>query len=333
MGWTLGGIASQGMRGASFGRARWIDTAPRARAIEAASQDRPDVFARAFSRRLSSLEPAEREAVELAVARVKHDAPVIERIVATGAPVQAVERFSRRWGSLEPKVRAFVRDPLALSAQGRLNWLGEQPVQVDSTTCGAASLSMMLAITDPLVAAWIARGVDPGYLPKEVLDTLESAEPGDLDSLGGRWEALQRTMHKRATMRALGPAPWPRSLGTPPWRVDNVLRCAGLRFRGHVVDDSNAPEFYAMIDHLRAAVSDGIPCPVYVSGDSRKGIDTVIPRHVVLAVGVEGEAIRLYEPSSGAVVDWNPRTADFKPLKAFGGWSRVAWVVLPRWAA
>ena len=71
--------------------------------------------------------------------------------------------------------------------------------------------------------------------------------------------------------------------------------------------------------------------PLYVAGDSSMGLDAVVPRHVVLMVGREGDDFHVYEPSSGAVhaVPIAQFSQPHGRLAALGNWTRLAWFVLP----
>ncbi len=317
------------------GRRAFVSAAStgRASAALAKASDRPDVFARRCARRLETASFADRKALETALADVGQDAPVIERAIASGAPVAAIAALAASWHGLDPHQRGIIRHPLGAVAPGRVEWQGVHVTQVDQTTCGSASMAIMLMMGDPFVAAWVAAGRrDAWYLSPEALaaDVAADAVGQRLHTVAERWDGLQFALHERATRRALGPFPWPLAYGTPPWRVDNATRFAGLRFRGTMVDDAVADEVTALAVHARAALADGIPVPLYASGDSARGLDTVIPRHVVLLVGVDGEAFLAYEPSSGAVHRLDLTPGGEKPLRALGHWNRVVWAVLPR---
>lgn len=147
-----------------------------------------------------------------------------------------------------------------------------------------------------------------------------------------RWQSLQRILHRQTTRRGLLGAPWPRSLGTPPWRVDDETRFAGLKFRGAVLDDADPDAVAAAVAHASAALRDGIPVPLYTSGDSRSGLATVIPRHVVLLTARTEHGFQVYEPGSGRVVPLaEDRLLGPGPKEpAYGQWTRASWMVLPR---
>ena len=335
MPWTLTGLAARAAR--AVGGPRVVLSASsgtRAQRVQRIAADRPDVMSRACARRLETLSTADRRAIEVAFDHMPGDAPVIERAVASCGPVSGIAALAGAWDTLDEHARAVVRSPLGSASVGPVKW-GETPAQqVDQTTCGAAVASMMLMMGDPLVAAWVAAGRRPGWhLPGEVADAVAAADASgsSLMTLAERWWALQRVVHKRATRRGLGVAPWPRTLGTPPWRIDNVVRYAGLRWRGALIDDASTAEVEGFSAYARAALIDGIPVPLYTGGDSARGLATVVPRHVVLLVGTHDEAFRVYEPSSGHIDVWDPLSAGLSSHHALGGWNRTMWAILPRW--
>lgn len=334
MAWTLPGLAARAVRAA--GGPRVVLSEPNAASaarVYAAAADRPDVMARASARRFASLSVADRRAIDVAFEHMAADAAVVERAVASGAPVSSIAALAGTWERLDEQARNVVRRPLGLGSVGPVRW-GETAVrQVDATTCGAAVAALVLMVGDPFVAMWVAagarRGVEPHEAPRATL--AQAAAPGtDLRTIEARWAALQRVLHTRATARGLGLAPWPRAWGTPPWRIDNVIRYAGLRWRGALIDDARPDEMAGFLTYARAALADGIPVPLYVGGDSRRGVATVMPRHVVLLTAVDGDIVRVYEPSRGEVGAWDPAAVG-EPHAAFGGWNRVMWAILPRW--
>jgi len=332
--WTLVALAARAGR-ALGGRRGFLSDASMGRAstLASAASDRPDVFARQCTRRLATASFADTKAFETALAEMGQDAPVIERAAASGAPIEAVAALAAAWSSLDSEDRALIRYPARRRDVGPVTWGAVRATQVDQTTCGAASMAMMLMIGDPFVAAWVAVGHRAAwYLPPEALAAVVAADAAGrgLHTVADRWHALQRAMHARVTRHGLGLMPWPRAFGSPPWRLDNVTRFAGLSFRGALVDDARADEVAALGVHVRAAVADGIPVPLYASGDSARGLDTVIPRHVVLAVGVDGDGFLVYEPSSGALHRLDLGALGRGPVAALGNWNRIGWAVLPK---
>ena len=83
--------------------------------------------------------------------------------------------------------------------------------QVDATSCGAAAILMARAATDRDYAAAV------------------DAARADVPDLV---ERLQHHVRRRTAAGALGPAPWPRALGTPPWTAARELsRVFGVPYR------------------------------------------------------------------------------------------------------
>lgn len=322
----------------------WNLTAPFARAGTALGIRRPwlqapsfglrtdDVFARATARAIERANPADRRALDVAFEEIGADAPVLRRAVATGAHIAAVASFAGAWSTLGERERAVVRNPLGRFAAGPVS-LGPVPArQVDGTTCGPAALGMMLMMGDPFVALWVMTGRHVGgYVPLEPLVTEVLSK--EIRTVEERWRSLQRELHREATRLALGPFPWPRSLGTPPWRLDNTIRFAGLRFQGRLIDDRNPLEVRGLIVHASAALADGIPVPLYSGGDSAVGLQAVVPRHVVLLVAREPEGFLVYEPGAARVVplaDSALSAGSASRQPALGNWTRVTWAVLPK---
>ncbi len=291
-----------------------------------------DIFTRATARALDRASQADRKALEVAFEEIGPDAQVLRRAIATGAHVAAVASFAGAWDTLDETERAAVRQPVGKVGAGPVTLAGVPARQVDGTTCGPASLSMMLMMGDPFVALWVLTGRHVGgYVPLEPLVTEVLTK--EIRTVGERWRSLQKELHREATRWALGPFPWPRSLGTPPWRIDNTIRFAGVRFQGRIIDDRDPAEITGLIAHASAALADGIPVPLYSGGDSRAGLQAVIPRHVVLLVGRDAEGFLVYEPGAGKVIplpDSRLHTPHAGGHAALGNWSRVTWAVLPK---
>lgn len=207
---------------------------------------------------------------------------------------------------------------------------GARARQVSGTTCGSAVLVMLAATGDPALASWLETGSLPaGQRPPEV-----PAEPVD-GGAAERFAAAQRTVHAATSRRALGPLPWPRSLGTPPWTAAREARFPGVRYRVRPFDDASA-QAPALLGLVEAANRRGQPVPLYVGGDLRRGAAHALPRHVVLAVppppgaGLPG-TLQIYEPAAGSV--FSVRTADLlgrtSAHPALGGWTHVMGILLP----
>lgn len=336
MGWTLTSVVARTLRPLGWGR-RWLGDDARAHAAQViASRPRERLAAlRAWERRLDTSSRADRRALETALAELGDDGDVIVRAGATGAPVDAIAALASGWRRLTADAKAAARDPLADADGARV----EGPVafgvvtarQVDETTCGAATLGMLHAVTDPFVAVWIVAGrLFAGYTPEPVAAAIiEGGRPAA--DIEGRWAQLQRGQHEEVTSRALGLLSWPRSLGTPPWRLAQLARPYGVRYRSAVLDDRSADASSSLVVHAAAALTDGLPVPLYSAGDSDLGLDTVVPRHVILLVEARKDGFLAYEPGKGALMRLSvdafrgpgPR------VRALGNWSRVSWLAMP----
>lgn len=340
MGWTVSSAAARAraaLRGdGRAGAAGSADGAGEGADGDQVREDdapRGDLFDRALVRALGRVTAADAKALRAAQDQILEPG-VVSRAVASGAPLPAIAALAAAWDGLDPVARALVTAPLAGGGErtvpGPLAWGTTRAVQVDSTTCGAAVMAVMLLVGDPFVGLWLATGRTlAGYVPAEVIHVAAEGHPAA--SVTDRWHALQRVLHAATTASSLGPVPWPRSLGTPPWKLDDRTRFAGLRFRGTAPDDSTPELLAPTLAHARRALADGIPVPVFVSGDSSLGLTTVIPRHVVLLVASTPAGFLVYEPGAGVILpiddaDLHPRSGR---LAALGNWSRVAWFVMP----
>lgn len=212
--------------------------------------------------------------------------------------------------------RRYVPPPPAQAGAGRPRHV-ELIRQIDATTCGAAVLTVLAA-----------RG-------------------GNLDSQAVHEPEIQRDFQRRATSvgaRSAWPRPggipaWPRSLGLPPWGLARQARFGGVRYRHQVIDDAT-PRGRGALASLADWVRSGVPVPLYVGGDMRGGVARSVPRHVVLLSTVSGIGARtlwhVYEPSRGVVVELpesalfsgSPRAITARQA-AFGGWWRIAWILIP----
>jgi len=308
-----------------------------------------------------------------------------------GHPAQVADGLVEALGSLRPWERAHVLDPLRRTAldgdlpaarpapreaaaaerpgagsgpgpaDGRFGEplvLGSaRAVQVDGTTCGSAVLAVLAAAGDPVVALWIVTGTDVsrGTSAHVVRQGEAGADARELETASGRFAALQRLLKARTTRAALGPLPWPGSLGTPPWTAARDARYADVRYT-HRIATGDGGQDPVLAGALRAAAA-GVPVPLYTGGDVGTGWSTATPRHVVLLAGVsagagarpgdghgqdptalDGRSCTVYEPSSGTlhrlrVADLLAVGEDGGPSKAvrraLGGWPHVTWALLP----
>ena len=288
------------------------------------------VFARAYRARMAASSPADRKALAACLDQVVVDVDVIERAAASGAPLPAIAALAEGWERLPESTRTHVRNPLGRATPGPVVWGQTAAKQVNQTTCGAAVIAMELMMTDPFVALWVTTGrLLADYLPAEVA-TIDDLGRG-LRSTASRWQGLQRAIHEASNRRALAGLPWPRAFGTPPWRVDNVTRVAGLRFATALLDDSSVGDVSAMVAHASAALRESIPVPMYTGGDSRMGLGAIVPRHVVLLTSVVDHVFMVYEPSSGELRELPAAMwlEDGTVRPALGFWNRICCLVLP----
>lgn len=332
MGWTVTSVAAQ-VATATGLRGNW--TTPYAVAHAAGRAQRggngdDTIFGRTYARVRARASAADAKALDTSRQSLGEDAVIIDRAVASGAPVTAVAAFAAAWDTFPRPVQDVIRDP-AGGGLGNVKFGNVSATQMDDTTCGAAVMAMMLMMGDPLVAAWLMTGRHFGdHLPPEVLSvTLDGPAARSVDM---RWRALQRVVHAQTTRGGLLGAPWPTSLGTPPWQMGNHTRFAGLAFRSAILDDADPESVNAAVANASAALRDGIPVPLYTSGDSSSGLTTVMPRHVVLITGRTETGFHVYEPAAGRVVPLaESRLLGPGPSEpAYGQWTRANWMVLPK---
>lgn len=199
------------------------------------------------------------------------------------------------WGPVGP-----VPPPCPVTLGGRL------VCQVDSTSCGAAVLLMLKATGD-------------GELAQKLEENPEQIGP------------LQRELKARA----LAQAPWPPSLGIPPWALAKAAEFPGVTYHPRPFID-RGERGRAVLNAVFTATNAGIPVPLYTGSDLRSGPAGAVPRHVVLAVPPpepRNEALlSIYEPSRGMLhtVGLTDLMNRSEPMDALGGWTHVVWAILPR---
>ena len=273
---------------------------------------------------------------------------VLERALASGTPVDALDSLAGIWPELAARDREQLAAPLRLGRGARqLRFAGSPARQSDQTTCGSTVLAMLAAAGDPLFALWLVTGRRlAGHLPPEVR-ALAPADRSEPDA-GARFAAVQRVIKSRSNRAALGPLPWPSILGTPPWGAARVARYPGAAYSAVMADDTDASGFGALLDRVERSLAAGVPVPLFTGGDLGSGLTTAIPRHVVLLVpdqsrpdrerpdreeaGAAAGSYRVFDPASGAVhgVTRAELLGPAGARAALGGWSHVCWAVLPR---
>ncbi|MFD1504391.1 hypothetical protein FE374_04915 [Georgenia yuyongxinii] len=248
-----------------------------------------------------------------------------------------------------PATRPAPAPPTPGARAGLPVTLGGAPArQSDQTTCGSTALLMLAATGDRVLADWLEHGtLPPELLPHRVPPEIPPAALGGTAQPGpagvtARLTAAQRHVRTRTSAAALGPAPWPGSLGTPPWTAAREARFPGVRYRSVPLADTTA-RARTLLTSVHGATLAGVPVPLYTGGDLGRGLTTAVPRHVVLAVPPPAAAahrghddagrpvLHLYDPASGRVypVLLDELLDREGPHPALGGWSHVVWVVLP----
>ncbi|OKH66194.1 hypothetical protein EB74_05025 [Mycobacterium sp. SWH-M5] len=110
-----------------------------------------------------------------------------------------------------------------------------------------------------------------------------------LGSHGSQWFSAEQ-VRVHADINTI----WPRRLGTTPAGMARALSAlsasAGFRYRWRPFRGASDP-----LTDVVAALADGRPVAMLVGARG-------IPRHWVLIVGVSGEWLQCYEPSSGRVL-------------------------------
>ena len=167
--------------------------------------------------------------------------------------------------------------------------------QPDRRSCGAAALVMARRGTEP---AYAARVADQATFRAEVL-------------------RLHRRVTSLADSAGRRQVPWLRVVGTPPWAVARELGLlTGTPYAVRVT--RRGADAWRHV----ARASEQRPVAVYVG-------DRWLPRHVVLVVGRDGDAVSTYEPAAGVVAPTSRARWVDGPLR-LAGWQRPWFVVVPR---
>jgi hypothetical protein len=180
---------------------------------------------------------------------------------------------------------------------------------------------MLRVLVDPVYALWLTTGERLLELP---YGTGAGAPDATAAGLRGRFAAEQARVHRAATSRAVGPLPWPRLFGTPPWgaaRFLNDLRSViGVTYRWSPVDTTDPRDIEDRLNSVTAGLARGVPLPLYIGNH--------VDRHVVLAFGYDEGQLLVYDPSGAEVATVAP--ADIV-VNHFGvaGWDRLEGVVVP----
>lgn len=223
-----------------------------------------------------------------------------------------------------------------------LVFAGRPAVQHDPTSCGAACLVVLRAAGDPAVAR--ALDADP-----EAFRDAMAAQRGD------------------TARRALGPLPWPRALGTPPWTAAREASFPGVRYTSRPLlrGSGDAATLRRALAAAHRATAAGLPVPIYSGHRLLERLPAparslarrsgpVLPRHVVLALPADGPApgsgvdrpardaagqpvLHVYEPGAGRVHTVGPHEfaatasgeTSARARAALGGWPEIGWILLP----
>lgn len=206
---------------------------------------------------------------------------------------------------------------------GRVRLGSATASQATERTCGTTVLALANALFDPALLAHL-QAADAVDLPARDRAQLTRT----------RFRQLQEDLLGAVTHRT-----WTPALGTPPWGLARQLRVPGVRYTHLPVSDRDPALMEALLALLRRASGAGVPVPLYVGGDTSSGIASAVPRHVVLLVPPAAIApplqstdhARIYEPASGRMFRrrWSDLSARTSADKALGGWTHLAWAVLP----
>ncbi|MHA6621383.1 hypothetical protein [Pseudonocardia sp. DLS-67] len=231
-------------------------------------------------------------------------------------------RAARRRPQPEPvaQVRPLAagRRPLLADRLGAQRRGGARLDQVDGTTCGSAVLIALAAWADPAETARLD-GAGASTPAAAGSGAAAGARAGVAIGFGARYDARQREVHRQSTRF------WPQALGTTPWGMVRWLRRyapAAGPYRVRLVDDVSAADLDDALVQVRAALAAARPVPLLVGA--------LVPRHYVLAVGVQGDGRwRVYEPTSGEVRALDLRLARERRLAPVLGFDRLQAVLLP----
>ncbi|HQR26596.1 MAG TPA: hypothetical protein PLP61_06100 [Nocardioides sp.] len=184
-------------------------------------------------------------------------------------------------------------------------------VQPDDRSCGASCLVVATALRDETYAELLVTGTHPvtrWWLPGTVEE---------------RFAAETLAMHRRITgpvgLSGRAQLPWPRHLGTPPWAVRGQLSTPQVPY---VVKQAVVGR-RRLFDTMRAPLEAGAPVAVFVG-------DHWAPRHVLLAIAVEGEEeVLFYDPAPGQLRRFH-RSALVSYGAPLGRWHQPWCLVLPK---
>jgi hypothetical protein len=253
----------------------------------------PAQLARA-TQALDRLSPRDYAAMQalLAAAGSDKERAYILKALAAGHSVGDVEKFA---GEIRGRSSDWLDQHLVLVHPGSdqafsyTDANGNTVVidQYDETTCGSTSILAVRSMADPLFTLDLTTGGDPNDPTANSANAFEQ-----------RLSAEEQRIHDQSTAGKLGPFDYPQSIGTPPWGVADQLNqyggATGTHYGSHWVDNTDDRDVGAALSNVEASVDSGQPVPVLI-GDG-------VPRHYVLVVGHHGDALQIYEPTSGRTV-------------------------------
>jgi hypothetical protein len=115
---------------------------------------------------------------------------------------------------------------------------------------------------------------------------------------------------------------WPKGFGTSPeGMADHISTHTGVRYRWHLVDDTDQRRISSVLREVVTAADRGHPVPVLVGG--------AVPRHYVLVVGHSGGDVLIYEPTGGQTIRVGEPDFLDGNLASTAGFDHVQAVVLP----
>lgn len=220
--------------------------------------------------------------------------------------------------------------PVVLSAEG----LGECPaVQMDSTTCGSAALTM-IALTDAHADTCETLRELAQNDPQRAAQTAPQGASGTIENL---YAAAQQAVKSRTSHRAMmGLLHWPGRWGTPPWGAARVAHFLGHDYQDRMVVATSLPQYQRVMGHSVECVRRGFPVMLYAGSDTRRGVTASVPRHVVVLHQPPSlcgtEHLLIFDPATAnntqvSVSDVMNRQI---PANALGGWQHIMWAVFPR---
>ncbi|SIR74688.1 hypothetical protein [Williamsia sterculiae] len=173
----------------------------------------------------------------------------------------------------------------------------------DETACGSAALVVARMLVEPSFRRGIW-GPDPTATRQRFADALT---------------ATHRRTNAVAPLR--GQWGWPRRLGTSPEGMSGELDriVPTTRYRTRLVHPDHLDRAW---HDLSVTASSDRPVALFIGTD-------LLPRHIVLAVGVDDDACAVYEPSSGRVVSLPRSEFLADDVSIAGGWRRPWALVLP----